>query len=94
MSKKCKIEGLLRVNVDYFLSHPFLNKLITFPYNYYDEELVDIFIAFLKSLALQINSDTIKFFYNNVKSSISDDNRRQTVFHCSLLQPSFIIIRR
>lgn len=44
-----------------------MNKLITFPYNYYDEELVDIFIAFLKSLALQINSDTIKFFYNNVK---------------------------
>ena len=46
------------------MSHPFLNKLISFKFNFYDEELVDIFISFLKSLALQIDSTTIKFFIN------------------------------
>jgi protein CLEC16A len=48
----------------YILGHSFLYKLITFPYNFFDEELVDIYIAFLKSLALQVNSDTLKFFHN------------------------------
>lgn len=37
---------------DLILSHPFLNKLISHAHNFYDEELVDIYIAFLKSLAL------------------------------------------
>ena len=46
------------------MSHPILNKLISFKFNFYDEELVDIFISFLKSLALQLNSTTIKFFIN------------------------------
>jgi hypothetical protein len=46
------------------MSHPILNKLISFKFNFYDEELVDIFISFLKSLALQLNSTTIKFFTN------------------------------
>ena len=46
------------------MSHPFLNRLISFKFNFYDEELVDIFISLLKSLALQLNSDTIKFFTN------------------------------
>ena len=47
------------------LSHTFLNRLISFKFNFYDEELVDCFISFLKSLALQINSTTIKFFTNS-----------------------------
>lgn len=36
----------------YILCHPFLNKLISFNFNFYDEELVDIYIPFIKSLAL------------------------------------------
>jgi protein CLEC16A len=52
MTKKCKKLKRKLNFLDYILSHPFLNKLITFQYNYYDEELVDIYIAFLKSLAL------------------------------------------
>ena len=42
-----------------------MNKLISFKFNFYDEELVDIFISFLKALALQIDSSTIKFFVNS-----------------------------
>jgi len=44
-----------------------LNKLISFNFNFYDEELVDIYIAFLKSLSLQINNETIRFFFNSVR---------------------------
>jgi len=36
----------------YILSHPFLNKLISFKFNFYDEELVDTFVSFLKAIAL------------------------------------------
>ena len=50
--------------LDYILSHPFLNKLISFKFNFYDEELVDTFISFLKALALSIDQTTIKFFMN------------------------------
>ena len=46
------------------MSHPFLNKLISFKFNFYDEELVDTFISFLKALALSIDNITIKFFVN------------------------------
>eukprot|EP00347_Sterkiella_histriomuscorum_P015039 403358539 len=52
------------IQTNYILSHPFLNKLISFNFNFYDEELVDVYISFLKSLALQINNDTIRFFFN------------------------------
>ena len=65
MTKKCKPPYII-LSLVYILSHPFLNRLISFHYNFYDEELIDIYIAFLKSLALQINSDTIRFFYNSV----------------------------
>lgn len=41
-----------------------MNKLIEFNFNFFDEELVDIYVAFLKSLALLINKGTIHLFYN------------------------------
>ena len=45
--------------IDYILCHPFLNKLIEFNFNFYDEELVDIYISFIKSLSLLLNSNSI-----------------------------------
>ena len=47
------------------MSHPFLNTLISFKYNFYDEELVDTLVSFLKSLALQIDAETVKLFTNS-----------------------------
>lgn len=41
-----------------------MNKLIEFDFNFYDEELVDIYVSFIKSLALLLNSNSIQFFYN------------------------------
>ena len=52
------------INIDYILCHPFLNKLIEFDFNFYDEELVDIYVSFMKSLALLLNENSIQFFYN------------------------------
>ena len=49
---------------DYILCHPYLNKLIQFDYNFYDEEMVDIYVSFIKSLALCLNENSIQFFYN------------------------------
>ena len=47
------------------LSHPYLNKLISHNFNLsYHSEVVDYFISFLKMLALKIDKNTIKFFYN------------------------------
>ena len=45
--------------IDYILCHPFLNKLIEFNFNFYDEELVDIYISFIKSLSLLLNQNSI-----------------------------------
>jgi|LauGreDrversion4_2_1035121.scaffolds.fasta_scaffold86655_2 hypothetical protein len=53
--------------LDFILGHPFLNALVSHPHNFYDEELVDIYVAFLKSLALQLTPDTVNFFLNPVR---------------------------
>jgi len=41
------------------LSHPFLQNLISHKYNFYDEEIVDTLVNFLRSLALKIDAGTI-----------------------------------
>ena len=46
------------------MCHPYLNKLIQFDYNFYDEEMVDVYVSFIKSLALCLNENSIQFFYN------------------------------
>lgn len=49
----------------YILSHPFLNKLISYNFDLStNHEIVDYFISFLKMLALKINKDSIQFFFN------------------------------
>ena len=49
----------------YLLSHPFLNKLISYNFDLSGHnEIVDYFISFLKMLALKINKNSIQFFYN------------------------------
>lgn len=45
--------------IDYMLSHPFLQTLISHKYNFNDEEIVDTLVNFLRSLALKIDADTI-----------------------------------
>lgn len=46
------------------LGHPFIQALICHKYNFYDEEIVDQLINFLRSLALKIDATTVQFFAN------------------------------
>lgn len=62
MTKLCR---RLSVIPDYLLSHQFINKLIGFNFNFSNDEIVDYYISFLKSLGLKLTPDTIKFFYNS-----------------------------
>lgn len=41
-----------------------MNALVGHAHNFYDEELVDIYVAFLKSLALQLTPQTASLFVN------------------------------
>jgi hypothetical protein len=54
-----KYNYILFIFLDYMLCHPFLNKLIEFNFDFYDEELVDIYVSFIKSLALLLNENSI-----------------------------------
>lgn len=42
-------------NVNYLLSHPVMQDLIMYNYDFTDEEIVDYYISLLKSLALRID---------------------------------------
>ena len=43
-----------------------MNELISFDFNFTsDDELVDYFVSFLKSLTLKLNEETVNFFFND-----------------------------
>ena len=44
--------------------HSFLNELITSDFEF-DDELVDYYVSFLKSLTLKLNEETVNFFFND-----------------------------
>lgn len=64
IERRCKPIQILTFSLDYMLSHPFLQILISHKYNFYDEEIVDTLVNFLRSLALKIDAGTIQFFAN------------------------------
>lgn len=54
--------------LDYILSHKIMNSVITYNYNFENEELVAYYMSMLKSFAVRIDDSTIPFFYNEVTS--------------------------
>jgi len=48
----------------YLLSNNYVNQLISTPFDWQDEEILAYYITFLKSLALGLNNETVKFFFN------------------------------
>jgi len=47
-------------------AHSFLNELITHDFDFNnDDELVDYYVSFLKSLTLNLNEETVNFFFND-----------------------------
>mmetsp|Transcript_43386 Transcript_43386/g.41828 ORF Transcript_43386/g.41828 Transcript_43386/m.41828 type:complete len:93 (+) Transcript_43386:309-587(+) len=50
----------------YIFAHPFMNELISFDFDFYeDDEIVDHYVSFLKSLTLKLNEETVNFFFND-----------------------------
>lgn len=47
----------------YLLSNNYINEIIGYSYDFEDDELVDTFISFMKSLSLRLNTQTVQFFF-------------------------------
>ena len=61
-----------------------MTKLITFNYNYYDEELIDVFIAFLKSLALTLTPETLQYYLDSVSAIFANMALESKLFPAAL----------
>ena len=60
--------------IDFILSNNAINEFIMHKFDFNDEEIVDFYISFLKSLSLRLNTNPIQLFYNEVLKSINDKN--------------------
>lgn len=48
------------------MSHKVMNRVITYEYNFENEDIVNYYIAFLKSLTMRLDAESIKLFFNEV----------------------------
>lgn len=53
--------------LDYIISNNCINEYITHEFDFKDDEIVDFYISFLKSMALRIESIPLELFYNQVR---------------------------
>ena len=53
-------------NLYYIFSHRSMTYMIQHEYNFKDEEIVNYFISFIKSLSVRLDVELINFFYNSV----------------------------
>ncbi|KAJ1974580.1 Protein CL16A, partial [Dimargaris verticillata] len=49
----------------YLLSNNYINKIIAFPFDVSNDEVLAYYVSFLKTLSLRLNPDTIHFFFNS-----------------------------
>lgn len=57
---------MLLLYIVYIFGHPFLNELISYNFDFtQDDEMVDYYVSFLKSLTLKLNEETVNFFFND-----------------------------
>jgi len=47
----------------YILSNNYINEFLSFPYDFDNDEVLDQFVSFLKSLSLRIDEHSIQFFF-------------------------------
>jgi protein CLEC16A len=52
------------INSNYILSNNAINEFIMHTFDFDDEEVVDFYISFLKSLSLRLNTNPLQLFYN------------------------------
>ncbi|CAF5166121.1 unnamed protein product, partial [Rotaria magnacalcarata] len=51
----------------YLLSNNHINNIIVHKFDFNDEEITAYYISFLKTLSLKLNTQSINFFYNEVR---------------------------
>lgn len=56
-----------QTSIYYLLSNNHVNSIIEHKFDFSDEEVMAYYISFLKTLSLKLNSQTIHFFYNEVR---------------------------
>lgn len=66
LSKVESINYLFFFNSDFILSNNTINEFISFNYNFNDDEIVDYYISFLKSLSIRLETNPLQLFFNEV----------------------------
>lgn len=55
-------------SINYILSHPAFNKIITADYNFLDDEIIAYYINLLKCVSIRIDETNLQLFFNLVPS--------------------------
>ena len=53
----------------YLLSNNHINELIRHPFDFQDEDILALYVSFVKMLSLKLNSNTVQFFFNEATGS-------------------------
>ena len=51
-------------SISFILSHPYLNKIIQYPFKFQDDELIAFYINFVKGILARMDENNIQLFYN------------------------------
>ena len=54
------------ISLVYLLSNNYINDLITYKWDFTNEDVLANYVSFLKTISLKLNPRTIQFFFNNV----------------------------
>lgn len=57
---------IILFQIDFIISNNAINGYITHDFDFEDNEIVDFYISFLKSMALRIEAVPVDLFYNEV----------------------------
>lgn len=58
-----------QTSINYLLSNNMINYFISYEFDLEDDEILDYFISFLKSLAVRLETNPIQLFYNQKHKS-------------------------
>ena len=57
---------LIRCVLVFLLSNNYINDLITYHWDFTNEDVLANYVSFLKTISLKLNARTIQFFFNGV----------------------------
>ena len=63
----------LQTRADFLLSNNYINELITYEWDFRNEDVMANYVSFLKTISLKLNSRTIQFFFNEVRFPRSEN---------------------